>query len=165
MTENSRLLFEKSCVRKVLWLNSWCCHRAVRLKIKHPPLLRTESVPAPGCAVIKAPSPRSTLWDLPGLGICPWCREICEALYWNQPENPFGQFPPTSLCSWTDLWFSLSKCLCIFRKLSVGHTHYPPPPYLCLFSVFSCWWLADKLFLWYPNTTHIERISLPCNTI
>lgn len=164
MTENSRLLFEKSCVRKVLWLNSWCCHWAVRPKIKHPPLLRTESVPAPGCAVIKAPSPRSILWDLPGLGICPWCREICEALYWNQPENPFGQFLPLH-CALEQICDFLCLNVFVYSVSYLLGTHTIPTPYLCLFSVFSCWWLADKLFPWYPNTTHTGRISLPCNTV
>lgn len=159
MTENSRLLFEKSCVRKVLWLNSWCCHWAVRPKIKHPPLLRTESVPTPGCAIIKGSLPTfHSVGFAHGVGrFVRHCIEISQRI-------PLDSSLPLH-CALEQICDFLCLNVFVYSVSYLLGTHTIPTPYLCLFSVFSCWCLADRFFPWYPSTTHIGHISLPCNTV
>lgn len=104
-----------------------------------------KSMPTPAVLLSRALSQCLLLWDLPGLVLCPWCREICEVLWIRISQRvPLDNSLPLYHALEQIYDFLLSKRLCIFLN-------YSHPLLIFVFCVFSYWCLTDKLLQWCPS--------------
>lgn len=127
------------------WLNSWCCHWAVRLKIKHPPSAENRNqCPLQLCCYQGLPPSVSFC------GICLGWWFVCSVgrfvrcfVLESAKKIPLDNSRPLLHALEQICDFLLSKCLCIFLN-------YPHPLLIFVFCVFSYWCLTDKLLQWCP---------------